>query len=314
MKIIIKRLFTLIITLFIVSLLAFLAFAVIPGDPTTKILGTEATPEAVEVLREELGLNKNVFIRYFDWLLGFVKGDFGISYSYSMPVADMLSDKLPITAALTIMSFAITVIISIPLGVLLGMVGNKYADTALTSVNQIAMSMPAFFIGMLLMYLCGNLLKLFVPGGFVSPEESITGFYQYLFFPALSIAIPRIAMTVKMLRASIHNELGKPYVITAGSRGNSKIRILFCHVMKNALIPTITFLAVSAAEIMTGSIIIEQVFTVPGIGRLLLTSISSRDFPVVQAIVVILAAWVVIVNFAADLIYKLIDPRIRISK
>ncbi len=313
MKILIKRLFTLIITLFTVSLLAFLAFAVIPGDPTTKILGTEATPEAVEDLREELGLNKNVFIRYFDWLLGFVQGDFGTSYSYSMPVSEMLADKLPITAMLTVMSFGLTIVISIPLGVLLGMIKSKVADTSLTAVNQIAMSMPAFFIGMLIMYLCGNILKLFVPGGFVGPEENYIEYINYLFFPALSIAIPRIAMTVKMLRSSIHSEMNKPYVTTAKSRGRSRFGILFGHVMKNALIPAITFLAVSGAEIMTGSIIIEQVFTIPGIGRLLLTSISSRDFPVVQAIVVILAAWVVVVNFVADLIYQLIDPRIRLK-
>lgn len=313
MKYILKKALTLIITLFIVSLLAFLAFAIIPGDPTTKILGTEATPEAVEALREELGLNKNVFLRYFDWLIDFVKGDFGISYSYYMSVSDMLADKLPITAMLTVMSFIITLVISIPLGVLLGMITHKAADTTLISVNQVAMSMPAFFIGMLLMYLCGNMMRMFIPGGFVSPEESVVGYNNYMFFPALSIAIPRIAMTVKMLRASIHAEMDKPYVKTAKSRGASRMRILFGHVLKNALIPSITFLAVSAAEIMTGSIIIEQVFTVPGIGRLLLTSISARDFPVVQAIVVILAAWVVIINFVADIVYQLIDPRIRIK-
>ncbi len=313
MKYIIKKLFTLIITLFIVSALAFLAFDIIPGDPTTRILGTEATPEAVEALREELGLNKSVVQRYIDWLLGFIKGDLGMSYSYNMPVSDMIADKLPITALLTVISFVFTVLISIPVGVLLSSVKNKGADLALTSVNQIAMSIPAFFIGMIVMYVCGSFLKLFVPGGFVSPDEDLAGSLYYLLFPALSIAIPRIAMTVKMLRSSIISELDKPYVTTARSRGKSEAGILFGHVLRNALIPVITFLAVSAAEIMTGSIIIEQVFNVPGIGRLLLSSISSRDYPVVQAIIVILAAWIVIVNFIADVLYQLVDPRIRIK-
>lgn len=313
MKYIIKKLFTLIITLFIVSALAFLAFDIIPGDPTTRILGTEATPEAVEALREELGLNKSVVQRYIDWLLGFIRGDLGMSYSYNMPVSDMIADKLPITALLTVISFVFTVFISIPVGVLLSSVKNKGADLALTSVNQIAMSIPAFFIGMIVMYVCGSFLKLFVPGGFVSPDEDLAGSLYYLLFPALSIAIPRIAMTVKMLRSSIISELDKPYVTTARSRGKSEAGILFGHVLRNALIPVITFLAVSAAEIMTGSIIIEQVFNVPGIGRLLLSSISSRDYPVVQAIIVILAAWIVIVNFIADVLYQLVDPRIRIK-
>lgn len=313
MKYIIKKSFTLIITLFIVSLLAFLAFAVIPGDPTTRILGTEATEEAVIALREELGLNKPVVQRYISWLLGFVKGDLGISYSYNMPVEEMISEKLPITALLTVISFGLTVLISIPLGVALSAVKNKGTELAFTSINQVAMSVPAFFIGMIILYICGNFLKLFVPGGFISPDDSFGGSIYYLLFPALSIAIPRIAMTVKMLRSSVLSELDKPYVITARSRGKSEAGILFGHVLKNALIPVITFLAVSAAEIMTGSIIIEQVFSIPGIGRLLLSSISSRDYPVVQAIVVILAAWIVIVNFVADVLYKLVDPRIRIK-
>ena len=312
MKYAAKKTLTLIITLFIVSLLAFLAFQIIPGDPTTKMLGTEATPEAIASLRAELGLDRPVLVRYFNWLTDFLTGDMGISYSYRMPVADMLSDKLPITFLLTILSFLLTVVLSIPLGILAGSVRGKAADTLITAFNQVVMSIPSFFIGILACFLFGNLFKLFTPGDFVSYTESWSACLRYLLFPALSIAIPRIAMTVKMLRGSIQSELGQDYVRTARSRGNRHSAILTRHVLKNALIPVITFLAVSAAEIMTGSIIIEQVFTIPGVGRLLLASISNRDFPVVQAIVVILAAWIVIVNFAADLLYQLADPRIRL--
>lgn len=312
MKYAAKKTLTLIITLFIVSLLAFLAFQIIPGDPTTKMLGTEATPEAIAALRAELGLDRPVLVRYFNWLTDFLTGDMGISYSYRMPVADMLSDKLPITFLLTILSFLLTVVLSIPLGILAGSVRGKAADTLITAFNQVVMSIPSFFIGILACFLFGNLFKLFTPGDFVSYTESWSACLRYLLFPALSIAIPRIAMTVKMLRGSIQSELGQDYVRTARSRGNRHSAILTRHVLKNALIPVITFLAVSAAEIMTGSIIIEQVFTIPGVGRLLLASISNRDFPVVQAIVVILAAWIVIVNFAADLLYQLADPRIRL--
>lgn len=313
MKYVIKKTLTLIITLFIVSLLAFLAFQVIPGDPTTKMLGTEATPEAVAALRAELGLDRSVLARYWDWLTGFIRGDMGESYSYHMPVSEMLSDKLPITLLLTVMSFLMTAVLSIPLGILAGKARGKVLDVVITALDQIVMSVPPFFIGILATFLFGTLLRVFVPGNFVSYTESWSACLGYLVLPALSIAIPRIAMTVKMLRSSILGEMERDYVRTARSRGNGRGAVLTRHVLKNALIPVITFLAVSAAEIMTGSIIIEQVFTIPGISRLLLASISNRDFPVVQAIVVILAAWIVIVNFAADLLYQLADPRIRLK-
>ena len=312
MKYAAKKFLTLIITLFIVSLLAFLAFQVIPGDPTTKMLGTEATQEARAALRAELGLDRPVLVRYWDWLTGFIRGDMGESYSYRMPVRDMLADKLPITFLLTLMSFAFTVVLSIPLGILAGSARSKALDVGITTLNQIVMSIPPFFLGILACFVFGNLFSLFVPGDFVSYQESWSACLGYLVFPALSIAIPRIAMTVKMLRSSIQTELGQDYVRTARSRGDGRWRILTRHVLKNALIPVITFLAVSAAEIMTGSIVVEQVFTIPGISRLLLASISNRDFPVVQAIVVILAAWIVIVNFVADVLYQLVDPRIRL--
>lgn len=313
MKYVIKKFVTLIITLFIVSLLAFLAFQVIPGDPTTKLLGTEATPEAVAELRAELGLDQNVLVRYWNWLSGFVRGDMGESYSYHMPVRDMLADRLPVTFLLTILSFLLTVVLSIPLGILAGSARSKVMDVLITAFDQIVMSVPPFFIGILATFLFGTLLRVFVPGDFVSYTVSWSACLGYLVLPAFSIAIPRIAMTVKMLRSSIQGQLESDYVRTARSRGNARAAILTRHVLKNALIPVITFLAVSAAEIMTGSIIIEQVFTIPGVSRLLLASIANRDFPVVQAIVVILAAWIVIVNFIADLLYQLVDPRIRLK-
>ncbi|HIR87129.1 MAG TPA: ABC transporter permease [Candidatus Limivicinus faecipullorum] len=311
MKYILKKTCALIITLFIVSLLAFLAFQIIPGDPTTQLLGTEATEEARQELRQELGLDRPVLLRYFDWLGGFVRGDMGESYSYRMPVSEMLSDKLPVTALLTLLSFAFTIVLSIPLGIWAGSTKSRIMDLSITALDQIIMSVPPFFIGMLACYFLGNVLKLFVPGNFVSYTESWAGFLGYMALPALAIAIPRIAMTVKMLRSSIQSQLQQDYVRTSRSRGSSRAVILRRHVLKNAMIPVISFLAVSAAEIMTGSIIIEQVFTIPGVSRLLLASISNRDFPVVQAIVVVMAAWIVIVNFAADLLYQLADPRIR---
>ena len=297
MKYAAKKFLTLIITLFIVSLLAFLAFQIIPGDPTTKLLSTEATEEARAELRAQLGLDRPIPVRYWEWLTNFLRGDMGESYSYHMPVSDMLGEKLVITFLLTILSFAFTIVLSIPLGILAGSVRSGWLDGLITALDQVVMSIPAFFIGILSCFFFGIMLHIFVPGDFVSYTQDWGAFLSYLILPALSIAIPRIAMTVKMLRGAILQEMGKDYVRTARSRGGDRGGILRRHVLKNALIPVITFMAVYAGEIMTGTILIEHVFTIPGVGR---------------AIVVIMAAWIVIVNFVADLLYQLVDPRLRL--
>ena len=307
-----KKLFTLIITLFIVSLLAFLAFQIIPGDPTTAMLGTQATPEARAELQAELGLDRPALVRYWDWLTSFLTGDMGESYNYRLPVSGLLGEKLVITGVLALMSFLFTIALSIPLGILAGSVRSPALDKLVAALDQVVMSVPPFFVGILVCYLFGTVLRVFVPGDFVSYTQDWGAFLSYLVLPALSMALPRVAMTVKMLRGSILSQLGEDYVRTARSRGLTRWAVLRRHVLKNALLPVITFLAVSAAEIMTSSIVIEQVFTIPGVGRLLLSSISNRDFPVVQAIVVILAAWIVAVNFVADLLYQAADPRIRL--
>ena len=312
MKYILKKLCTLIITLFIVSLLAFCAFQLI-GDPTTAMLGTNATPEQVEALREELGFNRPVLVQYGEWVVNFLQGNMGTSYSYNMPVTDMVAEKLPITLILTVMAFVLTVVISIPLGILTARRENGIFDRIMTVLNQIVMSIPPFFIGILLTCIFGLMLRVFQPGNFDAARADPVAFLSFMIFPALSIAIPRIAMTVKMLRASILEQMGQDYIRTAYSRGHNRDGVLWNHALRNALIPVVTFVAVSVAEMVAGSIVIEQVFSIPGIGRLLLVSISTRDFPVVQAIVVILALWVVVVNFIADVLYQYIDPRIRLN-
>ncbi len=311
MKLVLKKTASLIITLFIVSLLAFLAFQIIPGDPTTKILGTHASAEKAARLREQLGLDRPVLVRYWEWLVSFLRGDFGTSYNYLRPVGSLLADKLPVTVLLTVFSFALTAAVSIPLGIASGSTRSRLLDHLAVILDQIVMAVPPLFFGIIACYVFGIVLRWFMPGNYISISESVTGCMAYLFLPALSLALPRIAMTVRMLRGSIREELTKNYVLTAQSRGLSRGKILLRHVFRNAMIPVVTFLAVSAAEIMTGTIIIEQVFTIPGIGRLLVSSIGNRDFPVVQAIVVLLAAWIMIVNFAADMLNHWMDPRLR---
>lgn len=312
MKHAVKKLGMMLLTMLIVSFLAFLAFQVIPGDPTNTILGTDATPEQVEALRAQLGLDRPFFVRYFDWLFSFIRGDFGTSYSYSMPVSDMLSGKLGVTLLLAALSFLLTVVVSIPVGILSADRGG-WLDKALTVSGQITMAIPPFFIGILLTYLFGLILHWFTPGEFIAPSVDFGGSVAYLIYPAVAIALPRIAMTVKMLRSGILGELNRDYVRTAHSRGNDRGAILYRHVLRNAVVPTVAFLAMTIADIVAGSVVIEQVFAIPGMGRLLFSSISNRDYPVVQAVIVLMAFWVVLVNFVADLINQRLDPRLRLQ-
>jgi len=313
MRYVLKKTCAMLVTLFIVTVLAFLAFQIIPGDPTTKMLGTEYTPELAEALRAELGLDRNVFVRYFDWLLDFLRGDFGISYSYGTPVSELLAGKITITAFLSLIAFIMTIVISLSLGLLLAGYEGTAVDRVFTVLNQITMSIPPFFIGIIFTSVFGLFFKLFVVGEFINIDESFWGFIRYLIFPALAIALPKSAMTIKLLRSSIRTEMHQDYVRTAYSRGNSRRSTLHNHIFRNSLIPVITFLATIISDIVVGSIIIEQVFSIPGLGRMLLLSISGHDYPVVQAIIVMIAALVVIVHFLADVIYQFIDPRIRLE-
>ena len=313
MKYAAKRIAMLLLTMVIVSLLAFVAFDLISGDPATAMLGTEATPEKVAALREQLGLNRPLLVRYGEWLLGFFTGDLGVSYSYRQPVWDLIAPKVLVTLCLSGLTFVLIVAVSIPLGLRSARSSGGILDGVRTLVNQLCMAVPPFFTGILLSWLFSTLLRWFVHGQFPGLDKDLGGSLKYLFFAALALAIPRIAMTVRMLRSTVQGEMRKDYVRTAISRGNDRGGVLYRHVLKNALVPVVTFLAQTMAEIVAGSIVVEQVFGIPGLGRMLVTSISNRDYPTVQAIVVILAFWVVLAGTVADILNQRIDPRLRLG-
>ncbi len=313
MRYILKKVVSLLITLVLISLLTFTAFSVIPGDAAAAKLGVDATPEQVEALREEMGLNDSLPVRYGSWLIDAVQGDFGESYQYDgVSVAKLLSDRLPVTALLAVLAFILIMAVSIPLGILSARFRGGWLDTLINQLSQITMAIPSFFLGLILTYVFGLVLKWFQPGAFVSPKENLGQSIAYLIFPAIAVALPKIAMVIKFLRNSILSELQQDYVRTARSKGNGEQRVLYKHVLRNALIPVITFLALVVADILAGSIVVEQVFSVTGIGRLLITSISSRDYPVVQAIVTYITVIVVTANFVVDLLYQLVDPRVKV--
>lgn len=308
-----KRLGTLLVTMLLVSLLTFLAFSLVSGDPAQAKLGTEATPEALEALRRDWGLDRPLPLRYLSWLSGFFTGDLGVSYKYGQPVWALIAPKLALTLTLSLMSFVLIVVISIPLGVWSHRWAGGPFDWVHTAFNQLCMAVPPFFTGILLSYGFGIVLRVFVPGESIDLRADFPGALRHLFFAAVCIAIPRIAMTVRMMRATVVGEMNKAYVRTAISRGNDRRGVLARHVLKNSLVSTVTFLGQTMAEIIGGSVVVEQVFGIPGLGSFLVSGIGSRDYPVVQTIVVILSFWVVLAGTLADLIDRRIDPRLRLG-
>ncbi len=313
MRYILKKVLSMVLTLFVVSLCVFLAFSLIPGDPVTRMFGTEATPELIAQYREKMGLNDPILVRYFRWFVAFLQGDMGISYDYKIPVTGMLAEKIPITFTLAIMSFAIMVIISIPLGIYTAKYENGIIDHVISVINQIIMAIPPFFSGILLTFVFGVILRVFQPGGFVSYTVDFEKFLKYLILPAFAIALPKAAMATKLLRGSVIDEAGKDYTRTAYSRGNTTNGVLYRHVLKNAMIPVVTFMGMALADMVAGSIVIEQVFGIPGISRILLSSINNRDYPVVEAIIMGIAIIVLVINLLVDIIYRIINPRIEVE-
>lgn len=313
MKYACRRILMLLVTMVIVSLLAFAAFDLISGSPAEIMLGTQATEERVAELEAELGLDRPFPVRYLSWLAGFFTGDLGTSYSYHQPVWELIAPKVGITLCLSLLSFLLIAAVSIPLGLWAARRSGGPLDAAGTVLNQLCMAVPPFFTGVLLSWVFSITLHVFVHGQFPDMGSDPGGALGYLFFAAVAIAIPRIAMTVRMLRSTIQAEMRRDYVRTAISRGNDRAGVLRRHVLRNALVPVVTFLAQTMAEIVAACIVVEQVFAIPGLGRLLVSSISNRDYPVVQAIVVILAFWVVLAGTAADLINQRIDPRLRLG-
>ena len=312
MKYFIKKIITLIITLLFISLLTFTAFSVIPGDAAISKLGVDASPEAIARVRAEYELDQPVMTRYVHWLEKALHGDFGQSYKYdTMTVTQLLKSRLPVTILLAVMSFVIIVVIALPLGMLSARFAGKWLDVLINQLTQITMAIPSFFLGIILTYVFGLVFKVFQPGGYVSMEEDMKGCIEDLMLTSVAVALPKIAMVVKYLRNSVLSEMKKDYVRTAYSKGNSVNQVLYGHVLRNALIPVITFVAMVVAEILAGSLVIEQVFSIPGMGRLMITSISTRDYPVVQAAVLYITSIVVIINFLVDVLYQLADPRVR---
>ena len=303
MRYFLHKLIELIITVLAVSVVTFTAFQVIPGDSDTVLAGTEGT--LITSSEEE----KNVVVQYGEWLKGALTGDFGNSTQFKMPVSTLIGERLLVTFHLALISVIIIVVISLPLGILCARKPGGVVDNVVMALANVLMATPEFFMGMVLTIVFGITLRWFVPGGYIGYNDDYVGFLSYILMPALAIALPKMAQMAKFIRNSIVTELKRDYVRTALSKGAGKNRIMYGQVLKNALIPVVTFLAVIIAQVFAGSIVAEQVFSVPGIGRLLVSSVLNRDYNVCSAILLYVAIVVVVCNMTADVIYHYLNPR-----
>lgn len=311
MKQIGKKIITLIITLFVVSFVTFFLFDRIPSNPALAMLGTNVTEERLAELEEQMGLNDPFFKRYGNFLKGLFEKEGNVSYTYQVPASELIQERLPITFTLMAFSFLITLAISIPFGMLAGRKKHSKTGGIITVFSQLIMSIPPFFLGILLTILFGLVLNWIQVGNYVSYEENKVSFFTYMILPAISVSIPKIAMVIKFLRVSMLEQMKQNYVITAKGKGLSSVRILTVHVLKNALIPVLTIMGMIVGDLLAGSIVVEQVFNIPGLGRLLVTSIGNRDYPVVSTIIVFIASVVMIAYGLIDILYIMADPRMR---
>jgi len=310
-----RRLGITVITLFLVSILSFGAFRLIPGDAALLSLGTEATESQIEALRAEMGLDRSYPEQYFSWLLNFLTGSLGNSARFrGASISGIILERLPVTFSLAGLSFVFIILIAAFVTLFSVKKENSRLDRIVTTFTALGISMPGFFLGVLFIWIFGILFRLFVPGGYSDYIENPAAFGRYLIFPALAIALPNAALVVKFLRASIFREFHSDYVRTARSKGAGRNHILRRHVLKNACLPAITLLGMITGEIFSGSIVIEQVFGIPGIGRLLIASITARDYPMIQTLIIYIAFMVILANTLADIAIQIIDPRIRLSE
>ncbi len=314
MKYIVKKVIILLVTLFLISVVTFAAFHIVPGDPAMMILGTEASGERVEAMREELGTNRPLTEQYVSWIGGIFHGDMGNSIIYKQPVTKLLIGRVQVTVILGCMVMLLTLLVGIPLGVFAAYKKNTWLNPVMNLLTILGISIPGFFLSILMIWIFGLILNWFTPGQYVSYQESVSGFFRFMIFPALSIALPETAILMKYIRSAVITEQTEDYVRTARSKGNTENAILYRHILKNAIVAIVPLIGMMIGDIFGGSLIIEQVYGIPGVGKLLISSVTSRDFPLTQTLFLYIASVIVLTNFLVDIIIQVIDPRIRLEK
>lgn len=306
----IRRTTGFILTLLAVSVVVFAVMNVLPGDPALTILGLDATDDALAALREQLGLNEPLLTRYFSWIWNALQGDFGISHSFRVPVAELIGERLGMTVALAVAGMIATLILALTLGIGAAARHRRIGDWGVMFLSQLGIAVPAFWLSMLLVLLFAVKLRWLPPGGFAGWSDPVAA-ARSLILPTVALALVQSAVLARVTRSSALEVMRQDFVRTARASGLGRRRVLWRHVLPNALVPIVTIVGMQFAALVTGTIVIENVFYLPGLGRLIFQSISNRDLPTVQALVMLFAAIVVTANFVVDLLYLAIDPRLK---
>ncbi len=309
----VKKAITLVILLFLVSITVFAVLFALPGDPAQIILGINATPETLANLRAQLGLDRSFSAQYFGWIGGLLTGHSSMSINYDMPVFDLILSRLAVTGPMALMAMVFAVVISLPLGIYAARRQNRTGDVTVMFFTQLGLATPEFWLGILLMLLFAVHWKLFSAGGFPGWSADFVGSFKALLLPAFALGVIRAAILTRLTRSSMLDVLREDYVRTARAKGLRERTVVYVHALRNALVPVLTILGLQLGQLLAGAIIIENVYYLPGLGRLVFQAIGQRDLPVVRDIVLFMAAAVVVVNFVVDFAYAALDPRIRVK-
>ena len=308
-----RRLATLLFTLVAASAVVFVVLEVLPGDVAQIMLGTEARADTLAALRSDLGLDRPAAERYIGWLAGFVSGEMGTSYTYRVPVADLVAERLSVTIPLTALSFFLCVVIALPTGLIAAQHHNRISDWGVMATSQLVLAIPNFWFAILIILVFSVWLGWFPAGGFPGWEGGIGRGVKALVLPSIAMALGEAAILARVTRGAVLDTLGEDFVRTARAKGLSDTAVMRSHVLRNAFIPIATILGLQFAFLVAGAVIVENVFHLPGIGRLLVLSVHQRDLIVVRDVVVMLTGFVIVVNFLVDSAYALIDPRPRVE-
>ncbi len=306
-----KRLLSLIISLAVASVVIFAVIEVVPGDPASFMLGVNAQPDTLAALRAELGLDVSRVQRYFNWVGGMLTGDFGTSYTYRTPVSQMIADRLWVSLPLALFALTLSTLIAFPSGIYAAARRGKPGDLTVMGATQLGIAVPNFWFAMMLVLIFAINLRWFNAGGFAGWENGLWTGLHSLTLPAIALALPQAAILARVMRSSLLDILGEDFMRTARAKGLSRRQALWRHGVRNALIPVLTIIGLQFSFLLAGSIIIEQVFYLPGLGRLVFQAISARDLIVVESVVMLLVFAVITVNFLVDLAYAAVDPRLR---
>ncbi|MEP2891685.1 ABC transporter permease [Tateyamaria sp.] len=306
-----KRFVSLMISLAIASLVIFVVIEVAPGDPASFMLGINAQPDTLAALRAELGLDQSKVQRYLAWVGGMVQGDFGTSYQYRTPVAQMIADRLWVSLPLAIYALTLSTLIAFPAGIFAAARRGKAGDVGVMGATQIGIAIPNFWFAMMLVLVFAINLRWFSAGGFAGWDKGVFAALKSLTLPAVALALPQAAILARVMRSSLLDVLNEDFMRTARAKGLTRGQALRRHGLRNAMIPVLTILGLQFSFLLAGGIIIEQVFYLPGLGRLIFQSISARDLIVVESVTMLLVFAVIMVNFAVDLAYAAVDPRLR---